>query len=316
MRILVTAIGSMSAPYVIKSLRSYGHFVLGTDIYPGKWHFETRLCDAFRQAPLATQQDEYIKFLTQCCYDYNLDTILPLTDLEIDIINTHREAFKNNILLAMPDANILNIARDKYKLYEQFKNDDSVSSIKTIRLIDFLNDSTLFTNFPCVAKTYNGRSSEGLIKNAFLKDIKAVENPNSYIIQEQIEGSIVTVDYVRSSKYNIDVSIAREELLRTKNGAGMTVRVFKDDKLVQLSSHIGNVLNINSAINMEFISASNGNYYLIDVNPRFSAGIAYSKIAGYDMVRNHFNALSGQIIEPQIHINELYITKHWEESIL
>jgi len=37
---------------------------------------------------------------------------------------------------------------------------------------------------------------------------------------------------------------------------------------------------------MEFIELNN-EFYLIDVNPRFSARVAFSVIDGYDMVNNH-----------------------------
>lgn len=42
MRILITAIGSMSAECAIKHLKNAGHFVVGCDIYPQEWHYETK----------------------------------------------------------------------------------------------------------------------------------------------------------------------------------------------------------------------------------------------------------------------------------
>ena len=52
-------------------------------------------------------------------------------------------------------------------------------------------------------------------------------------------------------------------------------------------SHLGKKLQILGAINAEFIFDGK-QYYLMDVNPRFSAGIAFSRLAGYDIVKNHF----------------------------
>lgn len=316
MRILVTAIGSMSAPCVINTLRGAGHFVLGIDIYPGEWHHETNLCDVFLQAPYATNTQEYILFLFNICEKYQIDTILPLTDIEIDVLRQYRVQFEQiNIELAMPKDDVLNIARDKYALYKMFEYDTSVPSIPTMKLEDYLlGTESCKIDFPCIAKKYNGRSSEGLIRDARREDIIAIENKSDYIIQSQISGCVCTVDYVRSQSQ--DVIIAREELLRTKNGAGMTIRLFEDSCLYNLVSHIGNKLDISSVVNMEFIHADDGNYYLIDINPRFSAGIAYSKMAGYDMVTNHFRALSGMQIDRQIAVRQMIITKYWKEEIL
>lgn len=73
-----------------------------------------------------------------------------------------------------------------------------------------------------------------------------------------------------------DFSIPREELLRTKNGAGTTVRIVPDSDLMQMASYIGKKLNVRGCINMEFIRSKDSTYYLIDINPRFSAGVAFS----------------------------------------
>lgn len=317
MRVLVTAIGSMSAPCVISTLREKGHFVLGTDIYPGEWHHETTLCNNFLQAPFATNEQEYIQFLINACGEYKIDTILPLTDLEIDVLQQYHRQFEQlDIRLAMPSDAVLNVVRDKYALYKMFEHDVYVPSIPTIKLVDYIatNTKVPMIQFPCIAKTYNGRSSEGLIRNARKEDIMAIEDKSRYILQKQISGSICTVDYIRSG--SSDVIVAREELLRTKNGAGMTIRLFEDTQLSNLVSYIGSKLGISSAINMEFIHADDGKYYLIDINPRFSAGVAYSKIAGYDMVINHFMALSGMPIDSQISVKQMIITKYWKEEIL
>lgn len=317
MRILVTSIGSMSAPCVISTLHENGYYVVGTDIYPGQWHYETRLCDVFCQAPYATDEENYLSFLISTCRKYNLGVILPLTDLEIDVLDRNRHIFEpENINLSMPAHEVIKVARNKYTLYNFFKDDINVPSIKTVKLTDYISGSSNDMFFPCVAKTINGRSSEGLIRNASLNEIRAIEDKSNYILQEQIRGEICTVDYVRTKKYNYDVLLARIELLRTKNGAGMTIKTFCNERLSFLASYIGKKLDINGAVNMEFIHTDEDEYYLIDLNPRFSAGIAYSKIAGYDLVTNHFRATEGKMIDPQISLKEFYITKYWKETIL
>ena len=112
-----------------------------------------------------------------------------------------------------------------------------------------------------------------------------------------------------------NASVSREELLRTKNGAGLTVRICNDQKLQNLVSHIGERLNINGCVNMEFIGYYD-NYYLIDINPRFSAGIAFSVLSGYDMVNNNLRCFMGKEIDPPINIEENLIIKKYKEVII
>lgn len=312
MRFLITAIGSMSAECAIKQLKLDGHYVVGCDIYPGEWHYETKLCDVFVRAPFATKEKEYIDFLLNVCNDYHLKYIIPLTDLEIDVINRNRDFFDNaRLVLCMQSREVLDIARDKNALYNAFLNDDLVPSVKTCLLKDVPENFP----FPCIAKPFNGRSSEGLLRNATKEQVMAIEDKDSYILQEQLEGNVFTVDYVRSSISGKDAAVPRQELLRTKNGAGLTVQTCGDSGLIKLVSYIGKTLNINGCVNMEFIS-SNGKYYLIDINPRFSAGVAFSVISGYNMILNHISCFTGAQIDDPIIVNERIIIKRYEEVFI
>ncbi|MBO5539825.1 MAG: ATP-grasp domain-containing protein [Muribaculaceae bacterium] len=309
MRFLITAIGSMSAECVIRRLKAAGHYVVGCDIYPGEWHYETRLCDSFVRAPFASSEKAYIQFLIDTCCNYNLDFIIPLTDLEIDVISHNRYVIENNgITLCMPSNNVLSIARNKYKLHTTFIDDPIVASIKTFLIKDIPSDFI----YPCIAKPYNGRSSEGLIRAATKAQIMALENKDNYIVQEQLRGDIYTVDYCRSSLFDLDASVPRIELLRTKNGAGLSIKIINDPNLINIASHIGKTLDINGCVNFEFIKHNN-EYYLIDINPRFSAGVAFSLISGYDMVLNHIHCHTNKKIDAQIPIKERIIIKKYEE---
>ena len=110
----------------------------------------------------------------------------------------------------------------------------------------------------------------------------------------------------------VDCVVPRQELLRTSNGAGLTVQIVSDESLIKLVSYIGNKLNINGCVNMEFI-LNNGNYYLIDINPRFSAGVAFSIVSGYDMIINHIRCFCNQSVDAQIALEEKIIIKIYEE---
>lgn len=309
MRVLITAIGSMSAECAIKCLRSDSHYIVGCDIYPGEWHYETKLCDKFVRAPFTTDESEYIKFLLDTCREYKLECIIPLTDLEIDVINKHRWAFEeNNVVLCMQNANVLEIVRNKYKLYSFFSEDENVPSVRT----HLLTDIPLDFRYPCIAKPYNGRSSEGLIRNATIEQVKAIKNKEVYIVQEQLEGEIFTVDYCRSARTGVSCAVPRQELLRTKNGAGLTVQICDDKKLVELVNYVGKKLNIDGCVNMEFILCDD-KYYLIDINPRFSAGIAFSVMMGYNMIVNHLNVFCNKEVDDQIQLRQQIIIKKYEE---
>ncbi|MEG2599779.1 MAG: ATP-grasp domain-containing protein [Muribaculaceae bacterium] len=313
MNILVTAIGSMSADCVITSLKKFADKVIGCDIYPSVWHAESKLCDKCYQAPFASSENEYINFLIAICKEHNIEFLIPLTDLEIDVIDHYRAKFQDiHVTLCMPTHEVLSVARNKYKLSELFKDDTEVPSVPTY-LGDSDNLSTL--SFPCIAKPYNGRSSEGLMRINSVEELNIVRGNKNYILQEYKEGHIFTVDYVRCAATNHAFCVAREELLRTKNGAGLTVKIIDDPSLRRLVSYIGQKLHINGCINMEFIK-NNGDYYLIDINPRFSAGVAFTILVGYNMVVNHMNCFMNKDIDSQIELAEQILVKRYKEEII
>lgn len=310
--VLVTAIGSFSADCVISELKKNRFFIIGCDIYPSEWHAVSKDCDKTFRVPLATDCDNYIKNILTICDENNVDLIVPLTDIEIDVFNKFRIQFENKgIILCMPSPVTLNIARNKYTLYKTFEHDNNVPSIKTYKTgIDNIPDIV-----PCIAKPCNGRSSEGLKFINDINELMQIKSYDNYIIQDYITGSIYTVDYTRSADTGHDFCIPREELLRTKNGAGITVKITPNEKLSKLVSYIGEKIDVNGTINMEFIKHEN-KFYLIDINPRFSAGIAFSHLVGYNMVMSHINCFINSDIYPRITFSEQIMTKRYKEEII
>lgn len=311
MNILITAIGSFSTDCVVSSLKREGHKVVGCDIYPSEWHPVSKDCDAVYQVPFATIEKEYIEALFNICKDQQIDLIFPLTDLEIDVLNKYRQEFEHkNVQLCIQSEFCLSIARNKYEMAKFFADDSEVRTPKTVMASDALD----VCMFPAIAKPYNGRSSEGLLRLTTIDEVQHIQNRERYIIQEMLPGNVYTVDFVRD-RYGNDFAVPREELLRTKNGAGTTVRVIPDKKLHDMASYIGAKLDIVGCVNMEFIN-NNGNYYLIDINPRFSAGVAFSNSIGYDMVLNHLRACLNKTIEKSVSYQEQLIAKRYKEEVL
>ncbi|WP_300549009.1 ATP-grasp domain-containing protein [uncultured Bacteroides sp.] len=313
MNILVTAIGSFSADCVINTLRSHRHFVVGCDIYPSEWHTVSKDCNVVYQVPFATKEKEYINSLLHICTKHKVKYVFPLTDLEIDVLNKYRQEFKDNgVLLCIQSVACLEVARDKYKMYRLFKDDPTVKVPLSVFSCNLAEDFPL----PAIAKPVNGRSSEGLQRIHHREDLLRMKEVDGYIIQELLDGNVYTIDYVRNASTKSDFAIPREELLRTKNGAGTTVRIVPNEYLMNVSSYIGNKLDLNGCVNMEFIHHENA-YYLIDINPRFSAGVAFSNFVGYDMVTSHLNCFADNedIISPIDYKEQLLCKRYKEESL-
>ncbi len=311
--ILVTAIGSMSASCVITALKEQGHRVVGCDIHPKEWHYLAQFCDNFYQVAPASVRDSFFVDIYNICTQESIDYIMPLIDVEVDLFSHNREWFdNNNIIVCISNIESISIARDKYRLFSYFKHDDNLPSIPTFDCCE-LDVNTV--ELPLIAKKRDGRSSIGLEIVNTKERLSQLQKEDNYIFQRLLDGEIFTVDYIRDAKTSNYVAIPRDELVRTSNGAGLTVKILNNSRLVELTNYIGTRLNINGCVNMEFIH-NNDDYYLIDINPRFSAGIAFTMQAGYNLPINHLRCFSGESIEDACQYNEFISTKLYREYIV
>lgn len=312
MNLLITAIGSFSAETVVNSFRKNNtDKIYGCDIFPAEWHHISEKFDNVFQAPLVKNETDYLDFILNVCEHYKIKTIIPLTDIEVDFFNKKRDLFnKNGIIVTIANSDFLKVARDKENLSEFCGTVKGVSPIPTYSE----SEITSYLIYPLIAKPKDGRSSEGIFFLNKREDLALNADNKNYIFQQVIKGKICTVDYVRSAYTGNDFCIPRWEHLRTKNGAGMTVETFKDEKINNILHEIGKRLNINGCTNMEFI-VDNGKYYLIDINPRFSAGIGFSHLAGYDFVQSHIRCFMGDDILPAVSYKTIIAEKIMTEVI-
>lgn len=307
--ILVTAIGSFSADVVIKNLHKMDHRIVGIDIYPGEWVANSLQVDVFRQSPYASDRENYIHFINRICREEKIDYIIPLTDVEVDVlVNSPLEQG----VLCLSARETIEICRDKYKLY-QVLEERGVPCLIPTRL--FSLEDVAHYSYPVVLKPRNGRSSQGLHYVRSRKELQYLyenENLEDFVVQPQKEGRIVTVDILRQDDHFM--ATPRVELLRTLNGAGTSVKVFSDKTIEEMARKIADILNIRGCVNFEFIWNENSVFFL-ECNPRFSGGTAFSCMAGYDYVNNHLNCFRQIQPDAAVPIEEKYIARKYTEFV-
>ena len=339
--ILVTAIGSFSAVTVIESLKKQGHRVIGCDIYPAEWVANSKIADVFYKAPYATDRPAYMEFVKMVCKEEEVAYVMPLTDVEIDLFRSWETAAEDTgAVICMSERKMLDIIRNKKVLEDYLAPMGICETIPGVLLSEIVKEAEEKTavggtdfkyddlKYPLVIKPVDGRSSQGLrIVNTAKEMELAVElcgeNFSQYLVQPKISGPIITVDVVRNPETEECVCIPRRELLRTPNGAGTSVYVFKHEELEQQCREIARALNIRGCVNFEFVeeltpeySGAPGKWRFLECNPRFAGGLAFSHVAGYDMVKNHLNCFMGAAIEPKGEIAEQYIARRYTEFVM
>ena len=315
--VLITAIGSMSSKAAIDSLKKKGFRVIGTNYYPKEYIAEAYMVDQFYNVPRYNCEVEYIKTLCSIIAKEEVDYVIPLTDPEVDVINEYREKVeRTGTIICISNYETINVCRDKLDIATMLS--ENIAEIRTIPTINF-DDISELSKYPLVCKKRNGRSSEDLHiihdydEWIFIKDRIALDN---YIVQRFIQGNVVCVDVIRNINTKQVIAIPRKELLRTSNGAGLSVFVFKDEKLQNLCFKISECLDINGCVNFEFILDENGEYWFMECNPRLSGGIAFSCIVGYDYIINHIRCFTAEdILDELSEFDNKYIVKQYTEIV-
>lgn len=330
---LVTAIGSFAADRVIKTLREMDYRVIGSDIYDKEWVANSLEVDAFYKAPLASDEEAYISFIKDICEKESVDRILPIIDLEVDALNRHRDEIeKDGVIICMSDKETIEVLRDKYRMTELVRGvldrieDEELR--KAVRVIPSERASEADfekIEFPVILKPVDGRSSSGLYRiyqedqlGFAFSNIMDPEKLNDtslekYILQPMIKGNVVTVDILRDGEGNCR-AVPREELVRTLNGAGLSVRVMEDEKLQAVCCRIAEAAGIKGCVNFEFIRGEgSGVYYFVECNPRFSGGIAFTELSGVPMIRNHMYIFDGRAMEDMPKQRCGFMTRKYQE---
>lgn len=315
--VLMTSTGSVAADITLKSLKRMGFRVVGCNIYPKEWIVESCDADAFYQAPPVADSQRYLEFIRQICQQENIKYIFPMIDYEVDLFNVNREWFdENGVTLCISPKQALDIIRDKKRLADfVYKECKEVKAIPTEMLRDI---KELKWDFPVVCKPFNGRSSQGL-KFIYNKqewdEFVAVADKDRYIVEPYIEGPNVVVEVVRQRNPHKVVALPRRELISTPHGCSLTVEVFHDEKLENSTKILADKLDVWGDVNFEYIMDENGEFHLLECNPRFSAGCEFSCMGGYDCVENHMKCFQNKEIEDYHFKHNMIIARKYEEYI-
>ena len=311
MNILITSIGSLSAKFVIEQCKKIGAKVYGTDIHESKYLINASKLEKFYRVPKAIETEKFKTEIEYIIQDASITHIFPLTDLDVDFFaNTNLNLANKKIKILVADKYVVNLIRNKLEISRIFKENSIIDCIPTFTIDEY---SKKFNVYPAIAKIKNGRSSEHILYITEEKQLECILNMD-YIIQPKIDGDVITVDIIYDG-HKLSF-VQRKEIFRTSNGAGTTVEIINNGNINDCIIEFFKQVNYRGILNIEFI-LHNEKVYLMDVNPRFSAGVAFSNIAGYDFVINAINYLEGHEVEPITPVKKgLIATKVYEEFII
>lgn len=295
-RVLVTAIGTMTSTEIVTQLKTTGKFyIIGTDIYNQNQVATSKDVDEFFVFPPSiTDLEGYIEFAVCFCVEHKIDLYFATIDEEIANLSKNRERFEEiGVKLCIPNHNLIMTCHYKNTFVQWLEDNMPEILIRTYSNAKSVAEDS----FPVFIKPIEGRASiecRKLENREQLDELidKGLDIGN-FVIQQFVEGDVITVDLARNAATGQMIQVQRLETIRNGNGCGTAVEIINDPVLQAICIRLMDRLDLNGVVNAEFFR-NGDDYKIIEVNPRFSAGSGFTCRAGVNTVLTAVDIAQGR----------------------
>jgi len=260
--------------------------------------------------------NNYIECLAKIIRENKIDALISLNDLELPILASSRESLEQlGVKLVVSSNEVIDICFDKWKTND-FLGKIGLNYPKTyLSLEDALSAIDMGQlNFPVVVKPRWGSASIGIefpkdreelklsyqlqnhkLSKTILAEASTSDINHAILIQEKIEGKEFGVDIVNDFECNNACVIVKEKLAMR---AGETDKaVTRDNSTIQaIGRKIGAELKHIGNVDCDILERD-GEYFVLEFNPRFGGGYPFSHEAGANIPKAYIAWLKGKIAD-------------------
>lgn len=269
--------------------------------------------------------DDYIDILLTICQDYHIDALISLNDLELPILADNKDKFESiGVKVIVSDPTVIDIAFDKYKT-SLWVESLGLNAPKTFVTLQSAKEALAKGEiaFPLFMKPRWGSGSIGLetiddmeeldmYYHLLIKKIKksilaTASIGDEYImIQEKLTGKEFGLDVINDLEGNlVAVSVKQKLAMR----AGETDKAITVDlpEVKEIGATIGRNLKHIGNLDVDIMQRGNGEYCVLELNPRFGGGFPFSYEAGVNLPKVIIewvkdNTIDPSILKPQINL--------------
>lgn len=255
---------------------------------------------------------DYIDEILHICEKEEIGVVLTMLDVETKVLAAARKRFEErNIMLLVPEEETAEICFDKYKMFKHLQ----ACNIKTIATYSCFDTFKMDYDaekicFPVFVKPNTGRGSVGARKIFCLEELKNVmEKESDLIIQEFINGEDIDIDIYVDTILKKPVSIFCKSKIESKIGGTSKSVSFIDKNLIIYAESVLNTLDFYGPLDMEVFKVGT-EYYLTEINPRFSAAYVQAYSCGVDFVKlicNNYAGIANETTYPDYKAGNIMI---------
>lgn len=316
MNILFTCAGRRT--YLLKYFKenlAEGDKVVATDMQLSAPALQ--VADVKLQVP-AVYAPDYVDITLAICREHHIDALISLNDLELPILAENKAKFEAlGVKVIVSDPEVIDICFDKYKT-AQWVESFGLNSPKTyVRLADAKEAlSKGEISFPLFMKPRWGSGSIGLESIADMEELdiyyhllsKKIKKTilatasvgDEYImIQEKLTGNEFGLDVMNDLQGNhMAVSVKQKLAMR----AGETDKAITKDlpEVREMGRKIGEALKHIGNLDVDIMQRANGDYCVLELNPRFGGGFPFSYEAGVNLPKAMIQWVKGEKVNPEI----------------
>lgn len=313
MNILFTCAGRRT--YLLNYFRenlNEGDTIIATDMQLSAPALQA--ADVKIQVPAVYAKD-YIDITLDICRKHHVDALISLNDLELPILAENKAKFEaEGVIVIVSGPEVIDICFDKYKT-AQWTESIGLNAPKTyVRLADakiaLANGEIAF---PLFMKPRWGSGSIGLetiddmeeldiYYNILMKKIKksilatASVGDEYIMIQEKLTGQEFGLDVMNDLQGNhVAVSVKKKLAMR----AGETDKAITVDlpEVREMGKKIGENLHHIGNLDVDIMQRANGDYCVLELNPRFGGGFPFSYEAGVNFPKAIIEWIKGNKVD-------------------
>lgn len=312
MNILFTCAGRRA--YLLKYFKEnldVGDRIVATDLQLNAPALQ--VADVKLQVP-PVYAENYIDLTLEICKVYHIDALISLNDLELPILSENKRRFDDmgvKVIVSPPE--VIDICFDKYKTSLWVESIGLKAPKSFVRLEDakeaLVNGDV---SFPLFLKPRWGSGSIGLeivddlseldfIYGFLSKKIKksilapASKEKDLIIIDEYLSGNEYGLDVINDLEGNF-VAVSVKQKLAMRSGETDKALTVDIPELREIGKCLGSHLRHIGNLDVDIKQRANGDYCVIELNPRFGGGFPFSYEAGVNLPKAIIHWLRGEVV--------------------
>lgn len=311
MNILLTGAGGAAAISVWKSLHKQ-HTLFMADMDPCASGLYL-VPKSQRTILPPIQAPDYEDALFHVCQQKRIDVLIPTIDAELIMLAKRQEEYhKINTQIPISPLAALELCRDKNHLLAHCSGNpyspkswvlqtDTLSLLKQQR-------------FPLFAKPRKGAGSKGAQSIDNIQALEHIPQDGSYLVQEMLTGDEYSVDTYINQHGQVLAAVPRIRL-KIDSGIAVASQTVHHSTLEAYAIDIAHKVGLRFVANIQFKANSQGQFKLLEINPRFPGTLPLTVAAGIDIPNMLLQDLQGTLTQQGLMpFKELMVVRYWTEQ--